>query len=229
MAGKTLKEYHPLFEGKDAEGVVKTALEIFGKKLALVSSFGAESAILLHIVSKLDPATPVIFLNTGKLFGETLRFRDRLQERLGLGDIRSIAPLPQHITEQDGKGDLWKKNPDQCCHIRKTLPLQRALEEFDAILTGRKKFQTKARSKMEIIEQDENGRFRINPLANWSLEELGNYIDKHNLPRHPLVKDNYLSIGCMPCTDKVKKGESYRQGRWKGKDKQECGMHGEGI
>lgn len=208
----------------------------FRGRIAVVSSFGAESAVLLHMVAQVDPSTPVIFLNTGKLFGETLRYRDRLQEKLGLTDIRAIGPHPEDLARRDPHGGLWNADPDACCFIRKVLPLERALKGFDASITGRKRFQTNARAAMEAIEEEKvrgtgepgsaNGtRFKINPLAEWSQEDLEAYLDAHKLPRHPLVKDNYLSIGCMPCTERVPEGGSYRDGRWVGKDKDECGIH----
>ena len=200
----------------------------FKDEICVVSSFGAESAVLLHMVAQIDPTTPVIFLNTGKLFGETLRFRDRLQTLLGLTDVRSIGPHPTDLSEKDLNEDLWQKNNDLCCHIRKFLPQQRALKGFKAVLTGRKRFQTTQRSSMQRIEIDDEAaaRLRVNPLADFTLEVLRAYLETHNLPKHPLVKDGYLSIGCMPCTDKVKEGNDYRSGRWSEQDKEECGMHG---
>ena len=200
----------------------------FKDEICVVSSFGAESAVLLHMVAQIDPTTPVIFLNTGKLFGETLRYRDRLQTLLGLTDVRSIGPHPTDLAEKDSNEDLWQKNNDMCCHIRKNLPQERALKGFKAVLTGRKRFQTSQRGSMQRIEIDEEAaaRLRINPLADFTLEDLQAYLETHNLPKHPLVKDGYLSIGCMPCTDKVKEGDDYRSGRWSEQDKEECGMHG---
>tara|TARA_R110002110_G_scaffold68731_2_gene185818 strand:+ start:4255 stop:5079 length:825 start_codon:yes stop_codon:yes gene_type:complete len=208
----------------------------FPGKIAVVSSFGAESAVLLHLVSQVDPTTPVIFLNTGKLFGETLRYRDRLQEKLGLTDIRAVSPHPTDLAAQDPNGGLWNSNPDACCHIRKVLPLERALKGFDASITGRKRFQTNARAGMDPIEEEKirgtgepgsatGTRFKINPLAFWDQDDLERHADAHKLPRHPLVEDNYLSIGCMPCTERVPEGGSYRDGRWVGQDKDECGIH----
>jgi phosphoadenosine phosphosulfate reductase len=197
-----------------------------------VSSFGAESAVLLHMVVNIDPATPILFLNTGKLFGETLRYRDRLQDELGLGDIRSLAPNPSDRFRSDPDGILWSKDTDACCNLRKIVPLKRALEPFVAQITGRKRFQTRERAQMQTVEFFE-GRFRFNPLADWTLEELEAYTKTHSLPRHPLVEDGYPSIGCMPCTRRVAAGEDYRAGRWSDSDKEECGIHigidGEGI
>ena len=174
----------------------------FPGKIAVVSSFGAESAVLLHMVAQVDPATPVIFLNTGKLFGETLRYRDRLQEKLGLTDIRAIGPHPADLAARDPHGGLWNADPDACCHVRKVLPLERALKGFDASITGRKRFQTNARAAMETIEEErvrgtgEPGtatgtRFKVNPLADWTQEDLEAYLDEHKLPRHPLTAPAY--------------------------------------
>ena len=219
-------------EGRDAHGILELALKgEFAGRTAMVSSFGSESAVLLHLVAEVDPMTPVLFINTGKLFGETLRYRDRLQDLLGLGDVRSLAPLAAERAAIDPEGTLWSRNTGACCNVRKVVPLSRALESFDAQVTGRKRFQTRERAVMKTVEHFE-GRFRFNPLADWSLADLEAYMDKHNLPRHPLVDDGYPSIGCMPCTRRVQSGEGYRDGRWSGLDKDECGIHGvdgEGI
>ncbi len=200
----------------------------FKDEIAIVSSFGSESAVLLHLAAQVDPTVPVIFLNTGKLFGETLRYRDRLQEAVGLTDIRAIGPHPNDEKEYDPDGILWNEDPDKCCHFRKVLPLKRALKNFSAQVTGRKRFQTGARAAMNTIEVSD-GLFKINPLANWDLDDLKRYAERHKLPQHPLVKDGYLSIGCMPCTDRVKDGDDYRSGRWSGLDKDECGIHGPSL
>lgn len=208
----------------------------FPGDIAVVSSFGAESAVLLHMVAEIDPTVPVLFLNTGKLFGETLRFRDRLQEKLGLTDVRAVGPHPSDLAARDPKGVLWNSNADDCCFVRKVLPLERALSGFSASITGRKRFQTSARAVMDPIEEEAvkaivpgaipgKTRFKINPLSFWGQEELEAYTEAHRLPRHPLVKDGYLSIGCMPCTSRVPVGGSYRDGRWAGSDKVECGIH----
>jgi phosphoadenosine phosphosulfate reductase len=228
-----LARLQKLAEGRDAHGILELALkEEFAGETAVVSSFGSESAVLLHLVAEIDPTTPVLFINTGKLFGETLRYRDRLQDELGLGDIRTLGPHPLDRAKTDPEGTLWARDTDGCCNFRKVIPLRRTLEGFSAQITGRKRFQTNARHDMHAVEYFE-GRFRINPLADWSQADLEAYIAKHNLPKHPLVEDGYPSIGCMPCTRRVQPGESYRDGRWSGLDKDECGIHigvdGDGI
>lgn len=210
--------------------------DIFPGRIAAVSSFGAESVVLLHMISEIDPTTPVLFLNTHKLFGETLRYRDRLQEQLGLTDIRNIGPHPADTSSLDPAGDLWNRDPDACCNFRKVRPLGRALQGFDAQITGRKRFQTETRAALPSVEIDTNGAkslYKINPLISWDLEKLTSYIEDHRLPKHPLVKDGYLSIGCMACTSRVQPGGDYRDGRWAGLEKDECGIHqnmdGDGI
>jgi phosphoadenosine phosphosulfate reductase len=220
-------------EGLDARELLRVCIEEeFRGRLVAVSSFGSESVVLLHLMAQVDASVPVVFLNTGKLFGETMRYRDRLQEVLGLQDVRAIGPLAADLKAQDTEGVLWQSNPDACCNIRKVLPLQRALQGFDAEITGRKRFQTVSRNAIAPVELN-GGRFVINPLWNWSLNDLKEHILAHNLPRHPLVDDGYLSIGCMPCTQRVKDESDYRSGRWAGLDKDECGIHanldGDGI
>jgi phosphoadenosine phosphosulfate reductase len=219
-------------ENLNAQELLGLAMGSFSAKIAIISAFAAESVVLLHQVAQIDPTTPVLFLNTHKLFGETMRYRDRLQETLGLTDIRSVGPHPDDRRAQDPEGTLWSRDPDACCHFRKVVPLRRALIGFDAIVTGRKRFQTADRATMHKVELVE-GRVRFNPLVDWSLPELIAYMDEHRLPKHPLINDGYPSIGCIPCTRRVAAGEGYRDGRWAGSDKVECGIHsgvdGEGI
>jgi 3''-phosphoadenosine 5''-phosphosulfate sulfotransferase (PAPS reductase)/FAD synthetase and related enzymes len=197
----------------------------FPGRIALVSSFGAEAAVLLHLVSTIEPSTPVIFLDTGKLFGETLRYRDNTAARLGLTDIRTIRPDPRRVDTLDPDGVLWYGNPDMCCHIRKVEPLAVALDGFEATITGRKGFHGGERTGLQRIEADDDGRVKVNPLALWRKSDLEDYFGQHDLPRHPLEADGFLSIGCMPCTDRVAPGEHPRAGRWRGLEKTECGIH----
>lgn len=199
-------------------------------RIALVSSFGAESAALLDMVARADPATPVIFLDTLKLFPETLAYRDALTARLGLRDVRSVQPAGADLDRHDPDGTLWSLDADFCCHIRKTEPLDRALAGFDAWITGRKRFHGGKRATLPTIEGDiATDRLKINPLATWSHEDLLRYLADRDLPVHPLVGKGYPSIGCVPCTRRVQPGEDLRSGRWAWLDKTECGIHGEGI
>lgn len=220
-------------ESMDARGLLQHAIrDVFRGRIAIISSFAAESVVLLHHVAEIDPATPVLFLNTHKLFGETMRYRDRLQDVLGLTDVRAIGPHPDERKAHDPEGTLWSRDPDACCHFRKVTPLRRVLAGFDAFVTGRKRFQTTHRAAMQKVETAE-GRVRLNPLVDWTIADLMAYIDEHKLPKHPLINDGYPSIGCIPCTRRVGAGEGYRDGRWAGSSKVECGIHtgvdGEGI
>ena len=193
-------------------------------RVAAVSSFGAESAVLLHMIAAVDRDVPVIFTNTQKMFGETLAYRDELAERLGFTDLRVFRPDPRLLRLKDDKGLRWSYDPDGCCDLRKVEPLRRALMPFDAWISGRKGFQASSRRALPRFEADE-GRLKINPLADWDKARLDAYFDAHDLPRHPLEAQGYLSIGCEPCTSKVLPGEDPRAGRWRGWDKVECGIH----
>lgn len=233
MARADLLALQAKASGRDAHGILELALRSdFQGRTAVVSSFGAESAVLLHLIAEIDPATPVLFLNTGKLFGETLRYRDRLQEVLGLEDIRNLAPGLNARGALDPEGTLWSRDTDACCGFRKVAPLAQALKSFAAQITGRKRFQTRERSSMQPVEWFD-GRFRFNPLWQWTRSDLAAYAIAHKLPAHPLVADGYPSIGCQPCTRRVATGEDYRAGRWAGLEKDECGIHigtdGDGI
>jgi phosphoadenosine phosphosulfate reductase len=196
----------------------------FPGRIAVVSSFGAESALILALVAEIDPATPVIFLDTGKHFSSTLSYRDRLTANLGLTDVRSVQPLPAEVASADTDGQLWDRNPDACCHLRKVVPLDRALAGFEAWITGRKRFQSGQRADLETIEAVDS-RIKINPLAKWSLAQVASEFKARDLPRHPLVGQGYPSIGCAPCTARVADDAPARAGRWAGADKTECGIH----
>ena len=196
----------------------------FPGRIAVVSSFGTEAAILLHMVANVDPNTPVVLLETGKLFGETLTYRDTLIKRLGLTDVRSVQPNSGRLAELDPLGDLWAKDPDLCCQIRKVEPLGPALDGFDIWITGRKRYQGQRRAVLPVMEASA-GRIKINPVASWPRDVIDDYFRENDLPRHPLESDGYLSVGCMPCTDRARPGEAARSGRWRGRDKDECGIH----
>jgi phosphoadenosine phosphosulfate reductase len=206
------------------EVITLAAEELFPDSIALVSSFGAESAVLLHLVSEVDRHLPVIFLDTGRLFAETFEYRTQLADRLGLTDIRIVSPDPERLAAEDPHRALWMTKPDLCCHIRKTEPLARALAGFDAWFTGRKRFQNSVRARLAVFEAD-GARIKVNPLARWSAAEVKEYAARHDLPAHPLVAQGYPSIGCVPCTSRVRPGEDPRAGRWRGLEKTECGIH----
>ena len=213
-------------ELRDAEpqAILRAAIEHFGDKVALVSSFGSESAVLLHMAAQIKPDIPILFLDTGMLFGQTLDYRKTLVASLGLTDVRDLRPQFQDLAIHDPGADLWKTDTDACCHIRKVLPLDRALDGFDGWITGRKRFQGGDRLRLQVVEQGET-QIKFNPLANWTKAELDAYAAEHDLPPHPLVAFGYPSIGCWPCTAPVEEGGDTRAGRWAGSDKTECGIH----
>jgi phosphoadenosine phosphosulfate reductase len=205
--------------------IIAKALEVFGRdKLALVSSFGTESAALLKVMADVDPAIPVIFLDTGWLFEETLAYRDTLIAKLDLRDVRSIKPLEETLKRDDPERDLWFSDPDACCRIRKVEPLARALKPFSAWINGRKRFQGGLRADIPVVEQD-GARLKFNPFANVSRETIEAIYKSADLPPHPLVAKGFLSVGCMPCTSRAEAGEDARAGRWRGRAKSECGIH----
>lgn len=193
-------------------------------RVAAVSSFGSESAVLLDLVAGIDKDVPVIFVNTQKIFGETLAYRDALSEQLGLTDLREYRPDPRLLAAKDATSLRWSYDPDGCCDLRKVEPLRRALAPFDAWISGRKGFQSATRAALPRFELDE-GRLKINPLADWSKAMLDAAFAERGLPRHPLEAQGYPSIGCVPCTSQVQPGEDPRAGRWRGWDKSECGIH----
>lgn len=196
----------------------------FAGQIALVSSFGAESVVLLHLAASVDRAIPVVFIDSGKMFGSTHRYRDEIVSLLGLKEVRIARPEPAVLTTHDTDSGLWLRDPDKCCAIRKVAPLSRALSGFDAWISGRKRFQGGTRAELPLVEAD-GDQLKINPLADWTKDDVGTYRALHELPEHPLVADGFRSIGCMPCTTRVAEGEDERDGRWRGQNKTECGIH----
>jgi len=217
-----------MFRGAETEEWLRAVLEgSLAGDVAMVSSFGAESAALLHLVSRIDPSVPVLFLDTGKHFPETLAYRDELAERFGL-NLVNLYPDLADLKARDETGLRWSYDPDGCCDIRKVRPLETALAGYDASFTGRKAFQSATRANLprfEIDTSDAQGRLKINPLIDWDADRIAAYFEEHDLPRHPLVERGFPSIGCSPCTRQVAEGEDPRAGRWSGWDKVECGIH----
>lgn len=208
-----------------ADSLLRTMLMVFPGRIAAVSSFGTESAVLLHLIARIDPATPVIFLDTGKLFPETLHYRDSLARHLGLTDVRVAHPDPVRLARTDAAGSLWASEPDQCCWQRKVEPLDVALSGFAAWITGRKRMHGGTRSALDMVDAGQDGRIKVNPLAAWGSEDIARYFAAHDLPRHPLLAQGYRSVGCAPCTRPVGAEDAPRAGRWAGTDKTECGIH----
>ncbi len=205
--------------------VIAAALQAVGReRLAVVSSFGTESAALLKVMAEVDPAIPVVFLDTGWLFEETLAYRDTLIAALGLRDVRSIKPLEETLSREDPNRELWFTDPDACCRIRKVEPLARALAPFSAWINGRKRFQGGVRADIPVVEED-GIRLKFNPFANVSREQIEAIYTLAKLPPHPLAASGFLSVGCMPCTSRTSPDEDARAGRWRGRAKTECGIH----
>ena len=218
------KGIHETYAGLEGRDLLEPLIRDFRGRLAVVSSFGAESAVLLHMVSEVDKATPIIFLDTGKLFWETLSYRSMLIDRLGLTDVRSIQPDQGDLAAQDADGILHKSNRDLCCHIRKTIPLEKALRDFDVVVSGRKRYHGGERRGLTALSID-GDKVKAEPLAAFSALDIELYMSTHDLPRHPLTEIGYFSIGCEPCTVPGGSAQDPRAGRWAGTAKTECGIH----
>ena len=222
------------YETMTAQEILRDAIrnEFFGD-ITLSSSFGADSAVLLHMVSEIDPSLPVLFLDTDRHFFQTLQYRDELAARLGLTNIVVLKADADEAAVEDAKGTLWRTHPDQCCDLRKVRPLNRLMENYGAWISGRKRHQSATRLRLPIVEFD--GRhFKVNPLATWTHADIEAYFAEHDLPPHPLVEQGFPSIGCFTCTKPVAAGDDARSGRWAGTEKVECGIHnpiygGDGI
>ena len=227
----------PFFTQEDADGLnerfrdmdTATMLKtVFAEgqlgQIGLVSSFGTEAAVLLHLVANADPNIPVIFVDTLKMFPETLEYRELLIQELGINNAQVVKPKADTLAAKDENGLRWSYDPDGCCAIRKVEPLARAKEGLDTWISGRKAFQSTTRENLPRFEVVD-GKLKINPLGDWTKDDLDSYFEEHDIPRHPLEAQGYLSIGCAPCTSKVKPGEDPRAGRWRGWDKTECGIH----
>ncbi len=194
-------------------------------RIALVSSFGAESVVLLHLVSVIDRTIPVLVIDTEMLFAETIAYQTDVANKLGLTNIQRVMAERAKLDFEDPDGTLHQFSTNACCALRKTEPLERALGAYDAWITGRKRYQGASRASVDFFESETDIRIKVNPLAHWGREDLEEYMINNRLPRHPLVAKGYPSIGCAPCTSPVKPGEDTRAGRWRGSDKTECGIH----
>lgn len=213
------------YRGQSAPRIVRAMIEReFPREIAVVSSFGVEAAVILSLVAEVDRATSIVFLDTDKHFAETLAYRHHLVERLGLIDVRTTTPDWRSIRYADAKGDLWRANPDHCCHIRKVQPLEQALTGFTAWISGRKRFHGAERVELSVFEAVD-GRIKINPLVDWTPAEIAAAFRERQLPLHPLALKGYASVGCVPCTKRADKDGAMRDGRWSGTGKTECGIH----
>jgi phosphoadenosine phosphosulfate reductase len=219
------RELNRRFEGVDGQKVLRALIEEeFAGKIAVLSSFGAESVVLLDAIAEIDRTVPVVFLDTGKLFAETIAYRDAVVSHLGLTDIRIVHPDPVAVAERDPEGILWYWDPDRCCALRKVEPLPGAILEFEALISGRKRYHGAMRTDLPLFEVVD-GHIKTDPLASWTRAQVLARFEARQLPRHPLVARGYPSIGCEPCTAQVAEGDDLRAGRWAGRPKTECGIH----
>lgn len=213
-------------ESKSPQDVLVWAMEEYGSSLVLASSFGAEDVVLIDMLHRLAPTVPVFYLDTNKHFKETYETRDRLQERYGASFLQVLPQLT--LEEQAAKhgNRLWEKDPNLCCQIRKVEPLQRILAEYEAWITGIRREQSPTRANAKKVEWDEKFNLvKFNPLADWTHNQVWEYIHQHDVPYNPLHDQHYPSIGCEVCTRQVMPGEDPRAGRWSGFAKTECGLH----
>lgn len=222
------------WEHLTAQEILQKAIqEEFIGDITLSSSFGADSAVLLHMVAQIEPGLPVLFLDTDRHFFQTLQYRDELVSRLGLTNLVNLKADVAEAAREDDKNTLWRTQPDQCCDLRKVRPLNRFMEGYGAWISGRKRHQSTTRARLPIVEFD-GKHFKVNPLATWTSADIDAYFLNHDLPPHPLVDQGFPSIGCFTCTKPVAAGEDARSGRWAGTEKVECGIHnpiygGDGI
>ncbi len=227
-AARTPRESSAIFAERMAQANPHQVIEIITKtmpgRLAVVSSFGTEFAVLLKFVADVDRSLPILFLNTLWLFKETMAYRDALIARLGLTDVRTITPSPSALALRDPKNDLCLNNRDTCCSIRKVVPLAKELEAFDGWISGRKRYHGGERAKLPVVETD-GRRLKFNPLARLTTAELNAVFAAAKLPRHPLEAVGFTSVGCVPCTSRPMTGGVERDGRWSGLAKTECGIH----
>ena len=206
------------FEAMTAEDVLRWAAEEFGDKLCLTCSWQRQSSVLIHMVSELGLDVDIVELDTLVLFPETYETRERLVERYGL-ELTSFRPA-------DPPDRLWETKPDECCHIRKVEPLERALSGYDAWITGIRREQALTRADAKKVEWSERyGVWKIQPIVDWDAKRVDAYCLVNEVPVNPLHSRGYPSIGCMPCTRPVETGEDERAGRWQDSDKIECGIH----
>jgi phosphoadenosine phosphosulfate reductase len=212
------------FEPLSAEERIARAVRYLPETTVATSSFGADSAVLLHLISRVAPRLPVIVLNTGFLFPETLEYKDQLQRMLGL-NLREVTPLVTREQFLARHGPVYRSNPDFCCGRNKVEPMRRALAGVECWISGVRRDQTSARARLPVLERQNDGLYKLNPIIDWDQQRVREYAARHGLPEHPLAAEGYCSIGCEPCTAKPRPGGDSRSGRWPGHAKTECGIH----
>jgi phosphoadenosine phosphosulfate reductase len=206
----------------EAHDILKWAFETFGSRVAISSSFQTQSMPLLHMVARYIPEVPILFLDTGFHFPETLAFRDQIIEEWGLNVI-NLRYSEGHGEFQRRYGALYQRDSDMCCYLNKVEPMREALEQYDAWISGIRRDQTENRANTPVIQQRSDGLYKICPMVSWTSRDITTYTNRNELPVHPLLSEGYMSVGCAPCTKPT--FGSYREGRWAGSGKTECGIH----
>lgn len=207
--------------------ILAWAVDRFAPDVAMSSSFQTQSLPLLHLVSRVAPDLEILFLDTGFHFPETVAFRDRLIREWGL-NVRNLRRQAVHSSNGGAQTpDLYRADPDFCCHMNKVEPMRLATEGLTAWISGIRRDQSEARRDITVVEETGEGLMRIHPMANWSSKDVFQYIADHDLPKHPLLAEGYLTVGCAPCTRPAADGGGERSGRWVGRSKNECGLHTE--
>jgi phosphoadenosine phosphosulfate reductase len=223
MTREALAAWARELEGRSAGEILAAAAARFPGRIGFATGFGAEGCVLVDLAARGGIALDVFTLDTGALFAETYALWSRLEERYGItirgvrGDVPAVAP---------GGRPLWETDPDRCCELRKVLPLRAEVSRFDAWVTAIRRDQTPDRANAAIVEWDDRfGLVKVNPLAAWTSEDVRDHVKAHGVPTNPLHEQGYASIGCAPCTTPVAPGEDPRAGRWRGREKKECGLH----
>jgi phosphoadenylyl-sulfate reductase (thioredoxin) len=213
-------------ETSSAADILRWATDRFAPRLTFATGFGMEGCVLIDLIARHDLAVDIFSLDTGLLFPETYELWSRLEARYGLS-IRAVRPV--HAVEEQERREgpaLWTRDPDRCCALRKTEPLLSVLQDFDAWVSAIRRDQTADRAEAPVVGWDNRfGIVKISPLVRWSLRDVQAYVNEHDVPTNPLHGRGYPSIGCVPCTTPVEPGEDIRAGRWRGREKKECGLH----
>lgn len=221
-----LKRLSDTFEDAPPEDILTWGFETFAPDIAQATGFGLSGVVLMHMVSRLRPETTIFYLDTDLFFDETYQLRDELADRLGVTFTRLHSDLSLEQQAEEHGEALWERNPDQCCFLRKVEPLRRFLSTQQAWITGLRRGSAVTRERASLVEWDTSHQLvKLNPLANWSVNDLRDYITLYDLPYNPLHDEGYPSIGCVPCTRPVARHEDERAGRWAGFSKTECGIH----
>jgi phosphoadenosine phosphosulfate reductase len=214
------------FESSSVEDILEWAVERFAPRLVMTSNFGAEGVVVIDKLARIAPQIPIIYLETGFQFNETDRLKEKIRERYRVNIVEQRAELSVAGQNRLYGENLYERNPDLCCRIRKVEPLNKTLERYDGWIAALRRDQSPTRAKIGVVEWNaRHGLVKIHPLATWTRRDVWDYIIRHKLPYHPLYDDGYASIGCEPCTRRVAAGGHERSGRWEGKGKLECGIH----